>query len=93
MVEKEHNLVLDKVCKCASIHIVKKGQMYTAQELIAEMRKMQGERLAQEFAEELGISHSYLSRIYRGKTDPGELVLNKLGLQKRVFYEKVDKVA
>jgi transcriptional regulator with XRE-family HTH domain len=67
--------------------------MYTAQELIAEMRKIQGDRLAQDFAQELGISHSYLSRIYAGRTDPGELVLKALGLQKRVFYEKVDKVA
>lgn len=75
------------------IQPVRRGQMYTAEELIAEMKKMQGDRLAQEFAEELGISHSYLSRIYRLKTDPGEMVLNKLGLQKRVFYEKVDKVA
>jgi transcriptional regulator with XRE-family HTH domain len=63
--------------------------MYTVEELIAEMKKMQGERQAQEFAEELGISHSYLSRIYKGKTDPGETVLEKLNLKKRVFYEKV----
>jgi transcriptional regulator with XRE-family HTH domain len=67
--------------------------MYTVQELVAEMKKMQGDRQAQQFAEELGISHSYLSNIYRGKSDPGELVLKALGLQKRVFYEKVDKVA
>jgi hypothetical protein len=87
--EKNPSRVLDKLEKCSSIHVVKRNQMLTAPEVVDLLKKKQGKRTAREFAEqELGISESYLSNVYRGKSDPGELILCKIGLSRRVLYEK-----
>jgi transcriptional regulator with XRE-family HTH domain len=62
-------------------------------QVIALMRKQQGERLAKDYAEELGISASYLSDIYKGKREPGATVLERLGLKKKAGYVPVEKSA
>jgi transcriptional regulator with XRE-family HTH domain len=58
----------------------------THEQVIALMRKKQGKRTAKEFAAELEISQAYLSDIYQHKRDPGESVLEKLGLKKETVY-------
>jgi transcriptional regulator with XRE-family HTH domain len=60
--------------------------MTTAQ-VIALMKKKQGNRTSKEFAKELGISAAYLCDIYRNNREPGESVLTKLGIVKRIVYE------
>lgn len=57
-------------------------------EVIALMKKRQGERSNQDFAVELGISKQYLGDIYQGRRDPGETVLTALGLEKKEFFIK-----
>jgi len=60
--------------------------MMNREQLIAALRKRQGKRAQQDLAAELGISPSYLSDIYKGKREPGEQVLSKLGLERQVGY-------
>ena len=55
-------------------------------ELLALMKRLQGERSSTEFAAELGISKQYLSDIYNGRREPGESVLNALDLTRTVTY-------
>ena len=63
--------------------------MITRDQLVKLLQKRQGGRAQRELAEELGISPAYLSDIYLGKRDPGESVLEKLGLEKQTVYVKV----
>lgn len=59
----------------------------TNAQVIALMKKRQGDRTAKEFARELGISGAYLCDIYKSVRAPGESVLSKLGIVKRIVYE------
>ena len=59
----------------------------TQAQLIALLRKKQGDRPAYRLAKDLGISASYLSDIYRGRRYAGPSVLGKLGLERSVEYE------
>lgn len=52
-------------------------------DVIALLRRLQGERNSKQFAQELGISASYLSDIYLGKRSPGKKILSVLGLKRR----------
>lgn len=56
------------------------------------MRERQGERTNKEYAEELDVDQSFLSRVYRGKDDPSEFLLAKLSLRriKITVYEFVE---
>jgi transcriptional regulator with XRE-family HTH domain len=63
-------------------------QVLTHAEVLAEMRKRQGQRKAYEFAAELGITTAYLSDIYAGKRGPGKKVLTKLGLSSDRIYRR-----
>lgn len=60
----------------------------TREDVIKLMRKKQGQRTDAEFARELGISAPYLFEIFRGTRDPGDKVLEALGLQKETVYRK-----
>lgn len=42
------------------------------------------------FAEDKGLSPTYVSDVIRGRRDPGEKILNILGLKKVIRYERVD---
>lgn len=55
-------------------------------QVLALLRKRQGDRSVREFAGELGISHVYLSHIYSGKREPGPVVLDALGLRREIVY-------
>jgi hypothetical protein len=55
-------------------------------QLLALMKRLQGERSSTEFAAELGISKQYLSDIYNGRREPGESVLSALDLTRTVTY-------
>ena len=62
------------------------------EQVIAVIRKEQGERSLRQFAQELGISPAYLSDVYRGNRAPGPAILGRLGLVRRTttstVYEK-----
>lgn len=62
----------------------------TLSQVLALLRKRQGDRSVREFAGELGISHVYLSHIYSGKREPGPVVLEALGLRREVIYSGVN---
>ena len=58
------------------------------EDVIKLMRKRQGGRTDADFARELGISAPYLFEIYKGTRDPGDKVLDALGLQRETVYRK-----
>lgn len=57
-------------------------------QVIALMKKLQGNRTNKDFAAQLGISGQFLGDIYAGKREPGEKALATLGLTKRTVYQK-----
>lgn len=57
-------------------------------QVITLMQKAQGEKSAVDFAREIGIAPSMITEIYKGRRDPAGAVLEYLGLQKRVVYER-----
>jgi len=63
-------------------------RVFSRDELIALMKKQQGERSSKEFAAELGVSGSFLCDIYKGKRDPGPQILKSLGLTRKLMFER-----
>lgn len=61
------------------------------EEVVKLMRKRQGKLTDAAFARELGISPPYLFDIYNGKRDPGDKLLEALGLQKETVYRREDE--
>jgi hypothetical protein len=58
--------------------------MWRREDVIEQLKKKQGEQSLRSFAQTLGCSAPYLSDIYNGNRDPGPLILNELGLERRV---------
>jgi hypothetical protein len=56
----------------------------TVAELLALMKKIQGEKTITEFAADLGISKQYLTDMYNGRKAPSDSVSLQLGFQQRV---------
>lgn len=59
----------------------------TRDEVIAMLKRDQGDKSLRMFAVELGISAPYLSDIYAGKRDPGPAVLNRYRLRRHEITE------
>ncbi len=55
-------------------------QMMNKDQLIAKLRKVQGEKSMDDFAYSIGISESMLSRIYSGSRNPGQKILDLMNL-------------
>jgi transcriptional regulator with XRE-family HTH domain len=63
---------------------------YTHDELIHLLQnlvKVAGSQKA--LADELRISPQYLGDVLRGRREPGEAILSRLGLEKRIYYVRV----
>jgi hypothetical protein len=58
---------------------------YSAEQVVAKLKKIQGDRSLREFAKELNISAPYLSDVYKNRREPGPAVLKVLGLEKMVL--------
>jgi len=58
----------------------------TIEELLAIMKRVQGEKTLTEFAAELDISKQYLSNVYNRHKEPSERVLEKLGFTRQTAY-------
>ena len=56
----------------------------TVEELLALMKKIQGEKTNTEFAANLGISKQYLSDLYSGRKIPSDTVSGALGFEQKV---------
>ena len=69
---------------------------YSENEVVELLKAEQGDRSLRQFAEQLGISASYLSDIYLGKRSPGPAVLEVIGMEKvttETSYQKKDSNA
>jgi transcriptional regulator with XRE-family HTH domain len=51
----------------------------TVEDLLAIMRRAQGEKTLTQFAAELDLSKQYLSNVYNRRKEPSERLLDKLG--------------
>jgi len=58
----------------------------TIEELIAIMKRIQGEKTLTKFAAELDMSKQYLSNTYNRHKEPSERVLEKLGFTRQTTY-------
>jgi|GEM_PF-1831074 len=66
-----------------------KAKRLTVDEVIALMRKRQGDGTQRDLAKELGVSQQYLNDVYLRRREPGEAILKGLGVVRRVIYEQV----
>ena len=64
------------------------GGRVTRTDIISLLRTRQGPRTQRQFADELGVSESYLSSILVGRNEPGPAVLKALGLKRVISYEE-----
>jgi hypothetical protein len=58
----------------------------TIEELIAIMKRVQGEKTLTQFAAELDMSKQYLSNVYNRHKEPSERLLDKLGFERQTTY-------
>jgi len=58
----------------------------TIEELIAIMKRVQGERTLTEFAAELDMSKQYICNVYNRHKEPSERLLEKLGFARQTTY-------
>lgn len=89
LVQNRENSVLDTFTKESNIASVPRKTTMTLEQVIAFMRKQQGDRTQRAFAAELGVSESYIAEVYKGRREPGESILSKLNLSKKIVYEQV----
>ena len=54
--------------------------MWRKEDVIEKLRKEQGERPLRDYATEIGCSAATLSQIYNNNRDPGDKILDHLGL-------------
>lgn len=59
----------------------------THDQLIRWLERRQGQRTQKAFADEIGISGSYLGEIYQKTREPGPKVLRAIGVKRHVMYE------
>jgi hypothetical protein len=58
----------------------------TIEDLLAIMKRIQGEKTLTEFAAELDLSKQYLSNVYNLHKAPSERLLDKLGFARQTTY-------
>ncbi len=58
--------------------------MWRKEDVIRKLKDSQGDLSLRAYADALDCSPSYLCDLYSGKRDPGEKILKRLGLEKKV---------
>ena len=58
----------------------------TIEELIAIMKRVQGDKTLTQFAAELDLSKQYVSNVYNRHKEPSERLLGKLGFTRQTAY-------
>lgn len=61
----------------------------TQMQVIQLLKKKQAGRSLREFCREIGCSPAYLSDIYKGRREPGQLVLDHIGIVKTVETKRL----
>jgi hypothetical protein len=65
----------------------------TIEELLAIMKRVQGEKTLTQFAADLDISKQYLSNVYNRHKEPSERLLEKLGFSRQTTYVRSPAVS
>jgi hypothetical protein len=79
----------DRVHKAVNIIDLYPSMAYkatTIEDLLAIMKRVQGEKTLTEFAGELDLSKQYLSNVYNRRKEPSERLLDKLGFTRQTTY-------
>lgn len=63
-------------------------QFMTADEVIALLKRKQGDRTNLAFAAEIGVTSTHLGEIYKGTRNIGGKVSKALGLETHTLYRK-----
>ena len=58
----------------------------TIEDLLAIMKRIQGEKTLTQFAGELDLSKQYLSNVYNRHKEPSQRLLDKLGFARQTTY-------
>ncbi len=58
----------------------------TIEELLAIMKRVQGDKTLTEFAADLDVSKQYLSNVFNRHKEPSERLLGKLGFTRQTAY-------
>ena len=58
----------------------------TIEELLAIMKRVQGEKTLTEFAADMEVSKQYLCNVYSRRKEPSERILAKLGFTRQTTY-------
>jgi transcriptional regulator with XRE-family HTH domain len=58
----------------------------TIEELLAIMKRVQGDKTLTQFAEALDVSKQYLSNVFNRHKEPSERLLGKLGFVRQTAY-------
>ena len=58
----------------------------TIEELLAIMKRLQGDKTLTEFAADLDLSKQYLSNVYNRRKEPSERLLEKVGFTRQTTY-------
>lgn len=80
---------LDSQSADSAEYVGMRAKQYTVEQVLEMLRKRQAGRTQREFAAELGITAQYLCDLYLRRRDPGEKVLENLGIIRRTIYEQV----
>lgn len=65
----------------------------TIEDLLAIMKRVQGEKTLTEFAAELDLSKQYLSNVFNRHKEPSERLLDKLGFTRQTTYVRSSTAA
>lgn len=58
--------------------------MWRKEDVVKELKRRQGKSSLRSYATNLGCSAAYLSDLYRGRRDPGPLILDHLDLERQI---------
>jgi hypothetical protein len=59
--------------------------MWRREDVVKQLKKAQGKKSLRAFAQSVGCSAAYLSDVYHEKRDPGPLLLDHLGLERKTI--------
>ena len=83
---REQGLLANLTCTLIwrTVYAVMAYKALTVEDLLALMKKIQGEKTNTEFAADLGISKQYLSDLYSGRKIPSDTVSAVFGFEQKV---------
>jgi hypothetical protein len=87
--EINRKIPIDSGIAYSAEYLSMRAKQLTVDQIIALLKKKQGDGTQRDLAKELGVSQQYLNDVYLHRREPGESILKGLGVVRRVVYEQV----